>query len=56
MSDQIQDTYEIRPLYEACPKEWRDRIPELAERYKKLYHYRDFIFVVNVSNQETLKL
>ena len=37
MSDQIQDTYEIRPLYEACPKEWRDRIPELAERYKKLY-------------------
>ncbi len=37
MSDQIQDTYEIRPLYEACPKEWRDRIPELAKRYKKLY-------------------
>ena len=37
MSEKIEDIYEIRPLYDACPEEWRDRIPELAERYKKLY-------------------
>ena len=37
MSEMIHDTYEVRPLYEACPEVWRDRIEELAQRYKKLY-------------------
>ena len=36
-NDHIEDTYEYRPLIEQIPEEWRDRIEELSERFRKLY-------------------
>ena len=37
MSDKIEDIYEVRPLIEQIPEDWRYRIEEIGERYKKLY-------------------
>lgn len=37
MSDKIENIYELRPLLDQIPEDWRDRIDEIAERYKKLY-------------------
>lgn len=36
-NDHIEDTYEYRPLIEQIPEEWRGRIEELSERFRKLY-------------------
>lgn len=33
----IHDTYELRPLLEAIPEDWRYRIDEINQRYKVLY-------------------
>ena len=38
MSEKIENTYELRPLIEQIPEDWRYRIDEIAERYKKLYY------------------
>ena len=37
MSEKIENIYELRPLLDQIPEDWRDRIDEIAERYKKLY-------------------
>lgn len=37
MSEKNENTYELRPLIEQIPEDWRYRIDEIAERYKKLY-------------------
>ena len=37
MSGKITNIYEHRPLLDQIPEEWRDRIPEINERYKQLY-------------------
>lgn len=35
--NKIENIYELRPLKDAIPESWRDRIEEINERYKKLY-------------------
>lgn len=37
MDDTIKNIYELRPLSEQIPAEWRDRVEEIGERYKRLY-------------------
>ena len=32
MSEKIENTYELRPLIEQIPEDWRYRIDEIAER------------------------
>lgn len=37
MSETIENIYELRPLINEIPEDWRYRIGEIAERYKMLY-------------------
>lgn len=37
MGEKIDDIYEVRPLIDQIPEDWRYRIEEIAVRYKKLY-------------------